>query len=42
MVKNGCGQSFLGALKIDCLKNKEMEQTDFLHVDTDLQKLKTD
>ena len=43
MVKGGCGQSGDKTLKLTAiLKNEQMEQTDFLHVDTDLEKFKVD
>ena len=42
MVKNGCGQSGDGTLKLTYLKNEQMEQSDFLHAHTDAQKLKID
>ena len=42
MVKNGCGQSGGRTLKLTVLKNEQMENLIFLHVDTDSQKLKAD
>ena len=40
MVKNGCGRSCGETYSWMCLKNKQMELTDFLQIDTDSQKLK--
>ena len=42
IIKNICGQPGNRTLKLTYLKNEQMEQTDFLLVDTDLQKLKVD
>ena len=42
VVKNGCGQSGLGTLKLTASKEWTVRITDFLYVDTDSQKLKTD
>ena len=42
VVKNGCGQSGLGTQKLTVFKEWTVQITDFLYVDTDSQKLKTD
>ena len=42
MVKNGCGQSCNGTLKLTVSEEWTDQITDFLHVDTDSQKLKAD
>ena len=42
MVKNGCGQSGKGTIKLTISEEWTDEMADFLHVDTDLQKLNAD
>ena len=42
IVKNGCGQSGDRTLKLTVSKKKTDGRIDFLHVDTDSQKLKAD
>ena len=42
MIKNGCGQSGDGTLKLTVSEKWTDGITDFLHVDTDSQKLKAD
>ena len=42
MIRNGCGQSGGGTLKLTVSEKWTDGITDFLHVDTDSQKLKAD
>ena len=42
MVKDKCGQSGLGTLKLTYLKNELIEWTDFVHADANSEKLKVD
>ena len=42
MVKDKCGQSGHGTLKLTYLKSKLIEWTDFVHADANSEKLKVD